>query len=404
MVPLIVSMLALALGGGVAAWQEQASFRQTVDVIEFDVRVVTNKGQPILNLTPNQFHVTINGSPRRVASAAVARYETASSAVAPEPSLPAGPAPTEPDEVPGRIFVVVIDASTFDGAAAGSVAQAARDFVRGLKLNDFVGLYVFPTGSQISPTIDRGRVMNALTRVTGSPETMLGTEFHLRPSELVALAPLANDRLDPDSARILDALCGADALCGTRLSTEVRQLLGLYEVHGLESLSMLRTLVHNLAAIPGRKTLVLLSGGVVVTNRPGGRPDIGNLDLLIGEEAIKTNTSIYTLFIDWNHNQQFTAERRRPIRTTTTVQEDSVVLSRALQMFTGAAGGAMFTALSGHGQAALNRILSETSAYYVLGVEPADVDRDGVPKQLDVKVSTSGATVRGIRWVTVPKR
>jgi hypothetical protein len=75
-----------------------------------------------------------------------------------------------------------------------------------------------------------------------------------------------------------------------------------------------------------------------------------------------------------------------------------------LDLFTGASGGALFKALSGNGEVAFNRILNETSAYYVLGVEPSEADRDGKPKQLSVKVKKSGATVRGSRWVTVPKK
>jgi VWFA-related protein len=403
----IAGLVAL-VGGAVLAWQEP-SFRQTVDVIEFDVRVVTDKGEPILGLGADKFNVTINGSPRHVASAALAHYgiatpASAAVATAPPPPIWSAPTPLSMAQSSGRIFVLVIDASTFDGASAGGVVQAARDFVGHLQLNDMVGLFVFPTGSQISPTTDRGRVMNALERVTGNPSVTPGVEFHLRPSELVALAPLANDRTDRDSLRLVDALCGNDQLCATRLATEVRGLIGHYEVHALQSLSLLRTLIRNLAVIQGRKTLVLLSGGVVTSNRPGGRPDIGNLDLLIGEEAIRTNTSIYTLYVDWNYSQQFTAERRKAARLVTSIQEDSVVLSRALEMFTGASGGALFKALSGHGEVAFNRILSETSAYYVLGVEPAEVDRDGKPKQLSVKVKQSGATVRGSRWVTVPKR
>src|SRR6185369_7179312 len=142
--------------------------RQTVDVIEFDVRVVTDRGVPILGLTADQFNVTINGSPRRVASAALADYGGASAAPVTAASTTPQTLSSEPPSLavadpPGRIFVLVLDASTFDGGSVGGVMQAARDFVRQLRLNDKVGLYVFPTGSQISPTSDRLRVMNALS-------------------------------------------------------------------------------------------------------------------------------------------------------------------------------------------------------------------------------------------------
>lgn len=53
---------------------------------------------------------------------------------------------------------------------------------------------------------------------------------------------------------------------------------------------------------------------------------------------------------------------------------------------------------------AFDRILSETSAYYLLGVSPDDADRDGKPRKLSVKVKPGGATVRARSWAVVPKK
>ena len=51
----------------------------------------------------------------------------------------------------------------------------------------------------------------------------------------------------------------------------------------------------------------------------------------------------------------------------------------------------------------LNRVLRETSAYYLLGVEPSDIDRDGRAHRLNVKVNQRGATVRSRQWVVLPR-
>src|SRR6187402_2207401 len=82
--PFVATIGMLALGAVVAA-QQQPSFRQAVDVIEFDVRVVTDKGEPILGLTSDQFNVTLDGAPRRVVSAALAHYGK----MTPTPEAPA---------------------------------------------------------------------------------------------------------------------------------------------------------------------------------------------------------------------------------------------------------------------------------------------------------------------------
>ena len=404
-------MLCASLGGGAVVAAQQPTFREAVDVIEFDVRVVTGSGSPVLGLTANQFEVSINGSNRRVVSADLVEYRrdrSTGSSLGPSTSTAVWPDPRtlRTNSASGRTFVIVLDASSFDVGSAAGVVQAARSFVLQLQPDDNVGLYIFPIGSQINPSTDRGKVMNALQRVSGQPATGPATEFNLRPTELVALSPIVNDRSDRDTNFLVGKLCGTpvDAPCFNRLRAEVQGLVIDHERNATQSLGMLRSLILNLAPVQGRKTLVMISGGIVSSNRPGGRPDIGNLDVLIGQEAIRTNTAIYTLYVDWRAMQSFTAEQRKARNTLTGLAEDSELLARPLDQFTGASGGAMFKALSGSGEVAFKRILDETSAYYVLGVQPAPADRDGKPRQLSVKVKQPGVTVRGSRWVTVPRK
>jgi tetratricopeptide (TPR) repeat protein len=86
------------------------------------------------------------------------------------------------------------------------------------------------------------------------------------------------------------------------------------------------------------------------------------------------------------------------------MNRDSTLMSRWLEQFTGAAGGALFNIQVGNAESALARITTELSSYYLLGVEPGDEDRDGRMHQIAVKTSQPNVTVRGRRWVTVPKR
>ena len=60
--------------------------------------------------------------------------------------------------------------------------------------------------------------------------------------------------------------------------------------------------------------------------------------------------------------------------------------------------------LAGSGEAAYDRILTETTAYYLLGVEVGDADRDGRTQEIQVKVKRRDLTVRGRKWVAIPKR
>jgi hypothetical protein len=58
---------------------------------------------------------------------------------------------------------------------------------------------------------------------------------------------------------------------------------------------------------------------------------------------------------------------------------------------------------AGDGEYAFDRILEETSACYLLGVEPADSDREGKPHTLTVRSTARDVTVRGRSWVVVPR-
>jgi tetratricopeptide (TPR) repeat protein len=83
---------------------------------------------------------------------------------------------------------------------------------------------------------------------------------------------------------------------------------------------------------------------------------------------------------------------------------DSALLGRWLEQFSGAAGGALFSIQVGNAESSLARIRTELSSYYLLGVEPGDDDRDGRTHEIAVKTTQPNVTVRGRRWVMVPKR
>ena len=81
---------------------------------------------------------------------------------------------------------------------------------------------------------------------------------------------------------------------------------------------MLRTIVTQMQGYPGRKTLLLVSGGMIASDSPGGRPDLGGLGIQVGKEAAAANTAIYTLYIDSTLHDRFGAETRNADRTSTT--------------------------------------------------------------------------------------
>jgi hypothetical protein len=64
----------------------------------------------------------------------------------------------------------------------------------------------------------------------------------------------------------------------------------------------------------------------------------------------------------------------------------------------------LLVAPTGSSEVALDRLLSETSAYYLLGVTPEPRDLDDRAHTLKVKVAERGAVVRSRQFVWLPKK
>jgi VWFA-related protein len=372
--------------------------RVAVDVVAVDVQVIDRTGRPVPSLGPDAFTVTINGRRRRVVSAEQIRSDTADGG--------SGSGGTMSAAVPGRVIMLAIDCISFDATASREVIQNVVEFVRGLQPDDHVGLSAYPNGAQIAPTTDHAAVLRALNTVIGQREGAGIAQFHLRPTEIIDMSRDISNGSGPAMDAVVSRECGQnpDPNCRFQLLTEVTSIALYYEGQATASLGMLRTLVTQMRGFPGRKTLLLVSGGMIASDSPGGRPDLGSMGIQVGQAAAAANTAIYTLFIDSTLHDRFAAETRRGDKTFSNRERDTAVKARWLEQFAGAAGGALFDVQVGNAASALARIQTELSSYYLLGVEPAEEDRDGRTHEVAVKVTRQNVTIRGRRWVMIPKR
>lgn len=376
-----------------------APIRVSVDVVAVDVQVIDREGRPVPDLGPEKFSVTINGRRRRVVTA-----ERIGTDEGGDRSILAGGTSAL---TRGRVIVIAVDCVSFDATQSRGVIQAVRQFIGGLSPDDYVGLSAYPNGPKLDPTTDHPSVLRALDTVTGQRDLADLGEFHVRTSEIIDITRDLMRGGGPTFDAILARECGGDPpdpFCRARFVTDVTGTALYLEGQATASLGMLRSLVEELSGIQGRKTLVLVSGGMVVSDTPGARPDVGEIGIQVGKQAALANTTIYTLYLDAVMTERFHAQTRMGDRGLSNMNRDSMLMSRWLEQFTGAAGGALFSIQVGNAESALARITTELSSYYLLSVEPGDEDRDGRTHQIAVKTSQPNVTVRGRRWVTVPKR
>jgi VWFA-related protein len=414
--------LILASFGVVPIWQGLAqqsppTFRSGVDLVAIDVQVVDRDGGPVFGLRPDQFEVTIDGKRRKVVSADFVRTtQPGAERVAGSASdTQGGSRPAMATEAtPGQVYILAFDTMSFSALEVAPARDAAHAFVDRLSSTDLVGLIDFPSGSTVDVTADRARLLAAVDAVVGRAGPPSVNRFGLTPSEISDLTHLSSRNDVSLLESKVHEICGmsgdvetceqrtADTLGGTfRVVKEAEALAQFEEAEIAQRTGALQALLRALARSHARRTVVLISAGFMVSDRPGGRPDVQGVGRLVGQAAAGSNTTIHALYFDRIRTNRVSASRAGA--RLSDMQRDSEILSRPLDAIAGASGGRFFGVAQGGGEPAFDRILKETSAYYLLGVEPQTTDRDGRPRELRVKVAGKGLTVRARSWVTVSK-
>ena len=201
--------------------------------------------------------------------------------------------------------------------------------------------------------------------------------------------------------RVAERECGRQDLnyCMTHeLPRAAREVALQLEAFQTQTLSGLRSAFRELSAVPDRKTVVVVSGGLLATDRVGSRGTNAELITSLGQEASRANLNLYVLHMDSTFLDAFTPQSRTPAHE---IFRDESMLRQGLEQFAGIAGGELFRAQTGVGDNAFARILRETSSYYVLAVEPEARLRDGRAHRITVRVTRPNVVIRARPWVTL---
>lgn len=426
--------LALAIGGALVATPgaQQVTFRSAVDMVVVDTQVLDRDGVPVDKLGAKDFQVWINNQSRRVVSADLVRYPL-------ETAVTIAPSADQADwihgelpEVRGRIIVLAIDELSFGQRDLRVAVNTMKQFIAQLQPDDVIGLYAYPLGTgRVDLTHYHSTINKRLDEIEGLAVPFDGA-FMITPSEVVDLTArdsIAMNRViarecpgvgrDPSrptpqdmrqnfaDGTVINPLSLQDPTCPARIQSEANQRAVTQESQTTQSYLGLRDLLAGLAALPGPKTVVMVSAGMLSSDRVGGRPDVTGLLKTAGRDAAAADATLYVLHVD---NHYLEAEEQMGTFHTHYTDDlhlnemrDASTLALGLQQVAGEAGGEYFRISAGTGINAFNRVLKETSAYYLLGVQPEAVDRDGRVHTIRVKANAKNATVRSRTQVTIPK-
>ncbi len=417
----VLSVVAVA---GVRVAPQQATFRAGVDIVAIDVNVVDAQARPVDNLQPSDFTVTVDRKPRKIVSAQyidhgirVARERGRSGATG-AGVLDALAAPANADI--GRNVMLVIDTDSMETADGMNAVRAAKRFIDELPPSDRIGVATIPRlPSVFSFVADRTEARRALEKITTEPATRPLSEYTVGLQEaydterndtstiatIVAreckcVYPNAGEAaaLARSDARISPASSsptGALAVCTSEQMTYCVQPLLMYahqvaldgHMHAQRSLDALHAVADGLSQIPGPKTIVLVSGGL-------GIPETSTAFDPLEPALAAGQVTLYTLYIEHMSLGQV-ARRISP-----SYAWDDRIDAMGLENVTAAAGGVMVR-VTGEVEAAFDRLATEMSGSYLLGIEVEAADRDGKPHAVDVRVNRRGVEVRARRQYVI---
>jgi VWFA-related protein len=382
----VAVVLALA---GVIAQQPGPTFKSGVEVVLIDVSVVDRSGQPVGTLAPADFTVTVDRKPRAIASAQFLNYETRTTRVTGTgaAAVPAAPPAAAP---PPRSVLIVIDEDSLEPGEGLVARQAAARFLDKLAPNDRVGVVTIPRlRSAVTLSTRRSDARKALDAVVSGVNADL-YEFNIGLSEAIDIERGYGDVAQKVVAR---ECRGGDAGCSHRVNAQVRQMQIQAHSRAERSLGALFGLAEGLAYVEGPKTVLLISGGMPM-------PDVRSTGAFNRVEAAFAagQVSLYTLYLE---RSSFGQVKNKPSPTPV---EDDLLERDGLENATSVTGGTLMLGVGTLDQY-FDRVVTELSGSYLLGVEVAPSDRDGRAHLVNVTVNRAGLEVRARkRYVIEPPR
>ena len=356
-----------------------ATFRSSVDLVTVNVVVRDKNGNIVRGLTRDDFTITEDGRPQTVSTfdfeeiatsaveAAPVEIPTilgsvgrASAAVA---AAPAAPAPSI-DMHGRRVIALFFDLSSMQPEEATRSAAAAREYVeKRLTPSDLVAIVTLSTTLQVVQefTSDRALLLQTIDRLSG----VEGMGF-----EETAAADATDDTATAFSADDAEfALFNTD-----------------------RRLQAIQALIEAMAPIEQKKSLIYFSGGMTqsgLDNRVAIRT--------VTDRAVRSNVSIY-------------AADSRGLQALGPAGDATQASTRGQSAFSGRAVSARFDSMSASQDAltamaedtggraffdqndfksVFDRVVADTSAYYLLGFSSTNPSKDGRFRRIRVSLKRS---------------
>jgi VWFA-related protein len=350
-----------------------------VDRVAVDVIVVDNDGRPVTDLSAADFRLEVDGKPRQIASA-----EFVSMRNLVDPGPPPAHYAANSGGPAGRLIMLVIDQNNIKSGTGKVVFEAAEKFIASLNANDRIGLHLIPgTGPVVDYTANHALVSQMLRQAVGRQMNSRTESSRVGISEAKALM-----RNDQSTLReVMERECAGNmdeaerAHCQRMVMNDARMVGAVGRSQTAESIVSLRDVMRRMQPGRGRKTMVLLTEGLVLDQ---GIQDLGWVAPLAAQGQI-------TMFAMQMDSSGFGAGNAG---ISPSLAQDRALAREGLALMAGLSGGAVVPLSASNPWLGFSRVSSEVSGHYLLSFEPEPGERDGKAHDIKIETARRGLTLR----------
>lgn len=358
--------------------QPPVTFRVEVNYVEVDAFVTDAQGNPVTDLTANDFDVLEDGKPQKVSAFSLVNIPIERA----ERPLFAGK-PIEPDvqtneHLEGRIYLLVLDDIHTDFTRSPRVKAAARRFIeQNFGTND------------LAAVVYTGR-SDAAQDFTNNPRLLLQAidKFNGRKLRSATIQRIESARTNPDTGNL-------------EPGDDIEQMDRAFRARSV--MNNIRRLAEFMAGVRGRRKAMLLIGEGIdynVFEATGVLGSTASAVLLDTQDAIaaatRGNVSIYAIDprgLVVGDEDLITQSSTIGDADGRAMQSELRLSQDSLRVLASSTGG--FAAVNRNDlNGAFDRIVAENSSYYMFGYYSMNERRDGRFRKIEVRVKRPGLRVR----------
>ena len=392
----LIAAALLGLGRSGAHATEQAQFKSFAELVSVDVIATDASGRPVTNLTAEHFVLKVDGKVRPLQSLQLVQVADVD-----RPELPTRSAPATPDapkppaafstntEARGRAFIFAIDHEHIHPGNERQAIDAATRLLDRLAPEDRVAVVSMPRGAiEADLSTDRSAARTALQGIVGhAPRKSSRFEFSIKEAFAVFARNNGDDTFSKNVIDdMLDRECHNEGPgCTVAIQTDAREYARAMQFSARDTVRSLQSFLSGLSALDRTKSVIFVSESLVQT------PKLIREMADLGKAADLARVRLFVVQV--NRPSYDVTSRRQPADELGDIDMELSGLADAA----GVTGGELFRA-SGRLDAAMTTIDKATAAYYLLGFEPTDKERDGKYHKIQLTLKTpAGGTKQDIR-------